>query len=396
MGYAGYPLRLEQIGERDNLFHCFLQLVKEGGPAAGVDGLHAADLSPREAGDYMGVLSECILNATYRPQPVRAVAVPKPGTGEYRTLKIGVLGDRVVGKALHNAFTPLWERRFLPCSYGFRPRRSTWTLLADLEVAMERQGRRVLGIADIRKAFDTVPNTEIVALHRQALDRLRQKNFGPMGKLYTVTLVERVLRGHDDTRTRGIDQGGPYSPTALNVLLHYTLDVPLVRHVGSEPRRYYRYADNVCHLGRSVSEGGQVLGKVTQLLQPLGLTLKAGAGVVDLRAGGSAQLLGFTLRLGGGQIRYGVGPAAWDNLRQHLGQAHVTSDPPTAARLAVLGWVDALGPAFESGVLTAVTSTAVAYGFREISLEEVRKRWRDSWQRWRRVLQRARRRYRGG
>src|SRR5262245_50111684 len=98
----------------------------------------------------MGVLSECILNATYRPQDVRRIAVPKPGTGEYRILKIGVLADRVVGKALHNAFTPLWEGRFLPCSYGFRPRRSTWTLLADLEVAMERQGRWVLGIADIR------------------------------------------------------------------------------------------------------------------------------------------------------------------------------------------------------------------------------------------------------
>jgi RNA-directed DNA polymerase len=396
MGYAGYPLRLEQIAHRENLFACYRQLQREGGPAAGIDGLHAADLSPREAGDYMGVLSECVLNATYRPQDVRPVAVPKPGTGEYRVLKVGVLADRVVGKALHNAFTPLWERRFLPCSYGFRPRRSTWTLLADLEVAMAKQDRRVLAVADVRKAFDTVPNTRIVALHRQALDRLRQKNFSPMDKVYTVTLVERVLRGHDDTRTRGIDQGGPYSPTALNVLLHYTLDVPLVRHVGSEPRRYYRYADNVCHLGRSVSEGRQVLKKVTQLLQPLGLSLKAGAEVVDLRAGGTAQLLGFTLRLGGGEIHYGIGPAAWDNLRQHLGDAHATSDPPTAARLAVLGWVDALGPAFESGVVTQVLSTMAQYGFREINPEDVLERWQDSWQRWQRVLRRARRRYRGG
>jgi len=63
----------------------------------------------------------------------------------------------------------------------------------------------------------------------------------------------------------------------------------------------------------------------------------------------------------------------------------------------VLGWVDALGPAFESGVVAAVTSTAVAYGFREsISQQDVRTRWRDSRERWQRVLQRARRRYRGG
>ena len=114
------------------------------------------------------------------------------------------------------------------------------------------------------------------------------------------------------------------------------------------------------------------------------------------RAGGTAQLLGFTLRLGGGQIRYGVGPAAWDNLRQHLGDAHATSDPPTAARLAVLGWVDALGPAFESGVVTQVLSTMAQYGFREINPEDVLERWQDSSERWRRVRQRARLRYRGG
>ncbi len=276
LDYAGYPLRLEQIAERDNLFHCYLQLLREGGPAAGVDGVHAADLSPSEAGDYMGVLSRCILNGTYRPQPVRAVAIPKPGTDEYRTLKIGVLGDRVVGKALHNAWTLFWEQRFLRCSYGFRPRRSTWTLLADLEVRMQKYGRRVLAIADVRKAFDNVPVNKVVELHTQALDRVRQSNFGASDKLRTVTLVEQVLRGHDETRTRGIDQGGPYSPTALNVLLHYTLDVPLKAYVGNKPL-LYRYADNLCGLCKSVSEGWRMLKKVTRLLQPLAMCLKEDA-----------------------------------------------------------------------------------------------------------------------
>src|SRR5262249_50116729 len=155
------------------------------------------------------------------------------------------------------------------------------------------------------------------------------------------------------------------------VLLHHNLDVPLTKHVGTKPPRYFRYADNLCYLGRSVTEGWQVLEKVTQLLQPPGLSLKAGAEVVDLRTGSSAQLLGFTLRLEGGQIRYGVGPAAWDSLHQHLGQAHVTNDPPTAARVTVLGWVDSLGPAFESDAVTQVLSTAAQYGFREINPEDV-------------------------
>jgi retron-type reverse transcriptase len=389
LGYDGFPIRVEQIADRDNLYHCYQQLLKEGGPAAGVDGVHAADLSPSEAGNIMGVLSQSVLDGSYRPSRTRQVPIPKPGSSEHRILKIGVLIDRVVGKALHNAWQMFWEQRFLDCSYGFRPQRSTWTLLADLNVAMSTMDRHVLVIADIRKAFDNVPVDAVIELHRQALKGIEQQNFKSKDKARTLTLIAKVLRGHDCMRTRGIDQGGPYSPAAMNVLLHHTLDVPVMEHVGNEPL-WYRYADNLAFLANSVTEGKEMLHQLSLWLQPCGLTLKAEADVVDLSTGDEAHLLGFHLRQEGDRLHYFIGAAAWNSLKQHLSEAHSTENPPATARQVVLGWVNSLGPAFASSDAAEILSIATEYGFRELALEEVIERWKASWKRWRACLRRAR------
>ena len=58
--------------------------------------------------------------------------------------------------ALHRALTPMWERIFLPCSYGFRPGRNTWDMLADMEWTMIHDDRWVIATDDIRNAFDQV------------------------------------------------------------------------------------------------------------------------------------------------------------------------------------------------------------------------------------------------
>jgi RNA-directed DNA polymerase len=343
----------------------------------------------------MGALAQAILAGRYRPQPARRVAIPKPGSTEPRVLKIPALGDRVVGKAVHRAWGPLWEEEFLPCSYGFRPGRGPWTLLADLQVRMRALGRSVLVVADIRRAFDNVPVEEVLALHAEALRRLQQPKFDTRNKARTLALVAKVLRGHHANRIRGIDQGGPYSPTALNVLLHYKLDAPLQEHIGSKPL-WLRYADNLVYLGQDVPDGLGLLNEVTRLLQPLGLNLKEEAEVVDLCTGGTAHLLGLTVRQEGGKVRYGITPAAWDHLRQQLSQAHAEVYPPAAARDAVLGWLDYLGPAVEKGGVAQVLHTAAQYGFREINPEDVRARAAASGRRWKACLKDARRRFRAG
>ena len=72
-------------------------------------------------------------------------------------MKIGVTLDRVVGKALHESLQPFWEKVYLRNSFGFRPGRSAWQMLAELEATMQKYDRWVLAIDDVRKAFDNVP-----------------------------------------------------------------------------------------------------------------------------------------------------------------------------------------------------------------------------------------------
>jgi RNA-directed DNA polymerase len=132
----------------------FRQLQREGGPAPGIDGISPADVSLGEFGHIAAKLSQVLIDGRYRPQQTRRVAIDKLGTDEKRILKIGVLLDRVVGKALHETLQPIWETIYLPQSYGFRPGRSAWQMLAAVVATIEAEDRWVLAVDDVRKAFD--------------------------------------------------------------------------------------------------------------------------------------------------------------------------------------------------------------------------------------------------
>jgi hypothetical protein len=56
--------------------------------------------------------------------PARQVLIPKPGSTERRPLAIAAVRDRIVQAAVKIVLEPVFEADFLPCSFGFRPRRS--------------------------------------------------------------------------------------------------------------------------------------------------------------------------------------------------------------------------------------------------------------------------------
>jgi RNA-directed DNA polymerase len=395
MGLEGYPIRVEQIAHREHLFLRWQRLAAQGGQGAGEDGYSYADFSPAEVGQIVGDLSEQVISGVYFSQPVRRVRIPKrPGSDETRELRIGVLSDRVVGSALENAFQRFWNKRFSPWSFGFRQGRGSWDMLADIEVALQRTGRRVFAVDDVKSAFDNVPIDTVLECHQQALDGVRQKGFGRTEKQRTLALVEAVLRGHDRKRQRGIDQGGPYSPTALNVLLDRCHDKKIKTEI-CKCLPWWRYADNVVYLCQSMSEGRQTLTEVGRLLEPLGMTLKGQDGVKDLSQGDKASILGFSLHWDGKTLHKEVEPTAFSQLRQRLGQSHVAPSPRQDALDVVRGWVKAYAPAFEDGDVAEVLAITAEQGFREgISLGLI-QRWRqDAWKRWQRCLDKVQRRYR--
>ena len=137
---------------------------------------------------------------------------------------------------------------------GFRPNRGVLRLLAELEEVVMSEGRWVLAIDDVKKAFDNVPIDDVLADHQPYV---RDPALLP--------LIEVVLRGGDDARVIGIDQGSAYSPTALNVRLHHAHDQHIDGSTVSPP--CYRYADNLVYLCGCVSEGHQALHQSKELLE---------------------------------------------------------------------------------------------------------------------------------
>jgi hypothetical protein len=426
---------LARVADPEHLIATFHAMKAGAGRAPGPDRVTFEVLGPSEVAACLRAVSQAILNRSYQPGPSRKLPIPKPGGG-HRTLSIRNLIDRVVSKAIYLALLPVFERLFLDGSHGFRPGRSTLTLLAALEAMMIQTGRTVLAQDDVKKAFDHV----VIANVMEDLS----EHITDIGLL---TLIEAVIRGGEHKgRAVGIAQGDPLSPLLLNLRLHnihdiamtgtvdcnnnapgtgtvahnnfgarrdgaaehITIDVPgtgAAEHVNPgapgtgavDNPLWLRYADNLVFAVRSVTEGIKILGQARQLLEPAGHTLKGEDGnPVDLRTG-EAQLLGFTLSLRNNRLHPGLGEASWRQLAQDLEQAHETADPPTAAHRVVEGWLGCFGAAFESSGasdLERVYRIAAAQGFRELTAPgALRNRINGSHRRWRALRRRAHHRH---
>ena len=160
--------------------------------------------------------------------------VRKP-KGGYRPITVYEPGEQVVHSALQLYLTPWVERRFLPSSWGFRPRRSVRQAARRIARLLE-QGWRVAVDLDLEDCFGTIP-------HALLLDQLEAEGVvdGPL--LDLLAALAFVGSGWRGGRHRGLAQGSPLSPLLANV--HLT---PVDRAL-ADLRGYQRYADDlVCLL----------------------------------------------------------------------------------------------------------------------------------------------------
>src|SRR5215211_6734305 len=113
----------DKVHRRDVLWRAWVAVRRNNG-APGIDKTTLADVEEYGIDRLLGELAEDLRNGRWRPRPARRVFIPKPGSSERRALSIPAVRDRVVQAAVKIVLEPIFEADFLPCSYGFRPKRS--------------------------------------------------------------------------------------------------------------------------------------------------------------------------------------------------------------------------------------------------------------------------------
>ena len=145
----------DKVHRRDVLERAW-GLVRANRGAAGIDRQTIADVERYGTSRLLDELAADLRDGSYRALPARRVFIPKPGRpDEQRPLSIPAVRDRVVQAALKLVIEPVFEADFLPCSFGFRPRRSAHDALQVL-IDESWGGRRWVLESDIAGCFEAI------------------------------------------------------------------------------------------------------------------------------------------------------------------------------------------------------------------------------------------------
>lgn len=276
------------------------QQVQANRGAAGIDG-QSIETFAAQAERYLGELADDLKAGRYRADAVRRVEIPKAG-GKTRPLGIPTVKDRIVQTAVKQVIEPIFEREFLPMSYGFRPGRGCKDALREVEEWL-RKGYAHVVDADLKSYFDSIPHARLQARIEEHISD------GRLLELLAGWLRQDIVRGAEKWTPAGgtpshrdflRSQGAVISPLLANLYLH-----PLDRRMTQQGYAMVRYADDFVILCPTAEAAAKALEEVRAWVEANGLTLHPDkTHVGDCRIEGQGfEFLGYRFEAGKREVR---------------------------------------------------------------------------------------------
>jgi RNA-directed DNA polymerase len=223
----------------ENLSMCHREL--NGNKAVGVDEVTKAKYEENLKVNVKN-LHQSLRRMTYKPQPVRRVYIPKPGSQKKRPLGIPAYEDKIVQLAVSKILSAIYEQNFLESSFGFRPGLGCHDALRKLNTTIMTKKTNWVVDADISGFFDHVDHSWMMkCLEVRIKDRKLLQLIQRM--LKAGIMEEGILRQTE----QGTPQGGIISPVLANIYLHYVLDLWFEKRMKKQYRgqsHMVRYADD--------------------------------------------------------------------------------------------------------------------------------------------------------
>jgi RNA-directed DNA polymerase len=277
---------MDKVYSLGNLRSAF-GMVKANKGSPGIDHQTIDDFASRLE-ENLERVAQALRDGRYRPQAIKRVWIPKPGSTEKRPLGIPTVRDRVVQAALRNVLEPVFEKDFADHSYGFRPGRGCKDALRQVDLLL-KQGYTYVVDADLKSYFDTIPHDFLMARIR---DKLADNRILALVELFLKQQIMETTTGW--TPETGTPQGAVLSPLLSNIYLD-----PLDHLMAQSGVNMVRYADDFVILCRTESEALHALAMVQQWTAQAGLTLHpTKTRIVDATARGGFDFLGYHFERG--------------------------------------------------------------------------------------------------
>lgn len=270
---------INRIVSYANLHEAYKQVVANKG-AAGVDGM-----SVDELWDFLKTNREpirtAILSGDYRPNAVKGIYIPKPGSRDKRLLGIPTVIDRFIQQAIQQELYKVFNREFSPYSYGFRKGKSAQQAVKQA-LSYANSGCRYVVDIDLSKFFDRVNHDLLMSLIAK---RVKDKPLLRLIRRYLQSGI--MIDGVVQRREEGTPQGSPLSPLLSNILLN-----ELDKELTARGHKFVRYADDFSIYVGSKPAAIRVMQSIRRFIENK-LKLKINEKKSAVRYVGHMELLGY-------------------------------------------------------------------------------------------------------